>query len=83
MKGSKTMNEYARRITPRIFEDTPKAVFAALCVSYLDRLGVSPDNIDKEIANEWATLNANGITQKLPASVRALVDAEYLEDVRP
>ena len=76
MKGSKTMNEYARRITPRIYEDTPKAVFAALCVSLMDRLGM--ENPDVELANEWAILTANGITQKLPASVKALVNTEAL-----
>jgi hypothetical protein len=62
----KTENEYMKRISPKMYEDTPKAVLAALLVSYLDRCGEG-ENVDEAIRKEWEILNLNEIvTQKAP-----------------
>lgn len=64
----KTENEYQKAIDVALYEKTPKAVFAAIAVSVMtNSWGVSFDNIDAALLQEWATLNSNGLVpQKAP-----------------
>lgn len=65
--ANKSDNEYRRLLSERFYNDTPKAVLAAVLVSYLFRAGVSEGGFDRGIADEWATLYENGIVpQKAP-----------------
>ena len=61
----KTNNEYQQTIDPALYADTPKAVLAALVVSYLNRLGVEFSDVDAEIRKEWQALyDAEIVPQK-------------------
>lgn len=61
----KTENEYQKMIDPALYADTPKAVFAALVVSYLNRLGVEFSDVDAAIREEWQALyDAEIVPQK-------------------
>ena len=60
--GMKKRNSYQEAISSKLYEETPKAVFAAIAVSLLANLsGVEFEKIDAAILDEWRTLNANGI----------------------
>ena len=62
----KTENEYQKAIDPALYTDTPKAVFAALLVSYMQRLGIDFGDVDQAIRDEWqALIDAGIITQKV------------------
>jgi len=72
---SKLQNEYAS-VARDIYEDTPKAVFAAIAVSYatvggeLIRLG----DTAARLVTEWDVLHRNGIVpQPVPANLRRLI----------
>lgn len=64
----KTENEYQKLLTVKFYEQCPKAVLAALTVSYaLNYKGVAMNEVTAELLAEWKTLNANGIvSQKAP-----------------
>lgn len=66
----KKMNEYAREVHG--YDDTPKAVFAAVAFSLAMRL--SEDNFDearKLLLREWNILTRNGmVTTPMPAYLR-------------
>ena len=63
----KTENGYQQLIDPALYEKTPKAVFAALVVSFLlNHQNVNQSNIDLDIKREWATLHENGIIPQKP-----------------
>lgn len=63
----KIKNQYARAISRKLYDDTPKAVFAALAVSYItNRDNVEFEDIDAAVRDEWATLYANGIVPQRP-----------------
>ncbi len=65
----KTENEYQRAIGRELYEATPKAVFAALFVSYLANIkGVQLDplELESEILDEWKKLHAAGIVPQKP-----------------
>jgi len=58
----KTENDYQKLISPEVYDKTPKAVFAALCVSlFTNWANKAFEDIDAAIKEEWETLNANGI----------------------
>lgn len=68
----KATNEYMRQINSGLYEDTPKAVFAALVVSFLDRLsGGDAHDIDAEIIKEWNALHTAGIVSQKPPKVQS------------
>lgn len=62
----KTENEYQKTIDPALYADTPKAVFAAMVVSYLNRLGVEFGDVDAAIREEWQALYAAEIVPQKP-----------------
>lgn len=66
MRGIKKTNNYVDSIV-RLYRKTPKAVFAAIAVSYAMRLYPEEPNIEEMLLEEWRTLNVCGIIpQKQP-----------------
>lgn len=66
-------NEYIEAIPLEIFENTPKAVWAAIAISLAVNLGAEGDftRAAQQIVGEWAALKQNGIVpQNVPASLR-------------
>ena len=60
----KQQNEYSLMIKT---DHIPKAVLAAIVVSeYLNRLGVSPNDLQQAIEGEWDILYKNGIVPQRP-----------------
>jgi hypothetical protein len=75
----KQTNEYMREIESKLYADTPKAVFAALLVSFLDRLsGGDAHNVNDEIVEEWNALYLAGIVPQKPPK-REVVDDDCIE----
>jgi hypothetical protein len=74
-RGFKLRNEYADALGP-FYDDTPKAVFAALAYSYAACFGTpseggdetaDPAEVAKRLMREWRILHENGIVpQKDP-----------------
>ena len=63
----KTENDYQKLIDPAFYEQCPKAVFAALAVSFCSNWANVPlEEITKGLANEWDILNKNGIVPQKP-----------------
>ncbi len=62
----KSENEYQKSIDPALYADTPKAVFAALLVSYLQRMGVEFEEVNSAIAQEWQALYEAEIVPQKP-----------------
>lgn len=65
----KTVNEYALSPGRAFFDATPKAVWAALAVSFLikDVSESKSAGLRRELITEWEYLHANGIVpQKAP-----------------
>lgn len=62
-----TTNEYARELVQ--YEQTPKAVYAAIALSFALRLNAEDFiEAEREVENEWRILHKNGIVpQKPPA----------------
>lgn len=82
MHLSAKRNEYADTVA-WIFDDVPKAVFAAIAVSALTQGGSYLDDAMERVAHEWVTLHANGIVpQRPPATIRELA-AKYETGLSP
>lgn len=63
----KKYNGYQKLIGSAVYEKTPKAVFAALFVSYLlNGRGASMETIDSEILHEWQLLYNQEIVPQRP-----------------
>lgn len=63
----KTENGYQKLISRELYEKIPKAVLAAIAVSYLlNHQNVNQENIDIDLKREWATLHENGIVPQKP-----------------
>lgn len=63
----KKTNEYQRLISGEMYEKTPKAVFAAIAVSFmLNHQGILPENMDAELKNEWKLLYDQDIIPQKP-----------------
>ena len=66
----KLLNEYAKLGGAGFYEDTPKAVWAALACSFANRCGDGDlddlDAIPATLLNEWRALHANGIVPQAP-----------------
>jgi len=50
----------------RVFEETPKAVFAAIAFSAYEQLGFTAEEIPARIAAEWIALFGNGQVESRP-----------------
>jgi len=62
-----TTNNYQLQLTQEFFDKCPKAVFAALAVSYA--LRVTNEDFSKvqdELLNEWQCLHSAGIVPQKP-----------------
>jgi len=68
-RGVKIGNQYAHALG-KFYEETPKAVFAALAFSYASVFGTSdngqdeaidPQEVIARLVHEWAVLHENGI----------------------
>lgn len=69
----KLSNEYVGTIPAEIFENTPKAVWAAIAISFAINLGAEGDFSEaaQAVVREWGVLNQNGIVpQAIPATLR-------------
>lgn len=67
-RGLKLHNDYAR-LLGRSYADMPKAVLAAVAVSYATRcleLTLEPEPVTQAIRDEWAALHENGIVPQRP-----------------
>ena len=71
MRGVKLSNEYAK-LLGRLYADTPKAVLAAVMVSYMIRcdgeLMLMSDRAQALLADEWQILYENGIVPQKPTA---------------
>ena len=76
---NKLSNSYADVVPNEVFEGVPKAVWAAIAVSFATSGGDGLNSVTNEvkvrvarmIVGEWAILHQNGIVpQALPASLR-------------
>lgn len=61
-------NEYAAQLG-KLYEQTPKAVFAAIAYSFADRLdgeAPTPNRIAEMLVEEWLALSTAGIIPQKP-----------------
>ena len=64
---TKKKNAYQEVLSQGFFEDCPKAVFAALAVSYASRQYEEDfTKVEAELKNEWRLLYQNGIVPQKP-----------------
>tara|TARA_R110000803_G_scaffold156365_3_gene220902 strand:- start:59 stop:265 length:207 start_codon:yes stop_codon:yes gene_type:complete len=67
----KKMNNYTEAISPELYDKTPKAVFAAIAVSFALLMEDGDfTKVDSGILKEWKTLNKNGIVPQKPINLR-------------
>jgi hypothetical protein len=67
----KTENEYQKLLSQQLYDSTPKAVFAAIAVSFiLNYIGEDETGVEKQILNEWRLLNLNKIVPQKPAKLK-------------
>lgn len=59
-------NIYVNALESRLFDKTPKTVFAAIAVSYASRAGDYLDLATDNILREWTALYDNGIVKQKP-----------------
>jgi hypothetical protein len=74
-RGSKLLNGYATALDRKLYEETPKAVFAALAVSALTLGGDYIDEANQRVMDEWWTLHDNGIVPQKPPFPRSVAQA--------
>jgi hypothetical protein len=68
---NKKLNEYVAAVPREVFEDTPKAVWAAIAISLATCGGSNLDDAARAVVREWGILNQNGIVpQTIPANLR-------------
>ena len=60
------LNGYARAVPERVFDSCPKAVWAAIAVSFATCGGDHLDEAEQRIVNEWWTLYDAGIVPQKP-----------------
>lgn len=71
----KKENEYQKILTQEFYEKCPKAVLAAIAVSFvLNHQGSDQDVVEETILNEWHILHKNGTLPQKP--FRDLKNAE-------
>jgi hypothetical protein len=66
----KQRNSYQEELTATFYAQCPKAVFAAMAVSYASRQ-VNEDfaHVEAELLNEWQVLYDNGIVPQKPPRI--------------
>lgn len=71
--GFKT-NEYQQAIAPKLYERTPKAVFAALAASFAAHYIHNGDlsKIDEALLEEWRILYEQGIVPQRPPTIEGI-----------
>lgn len=62
----KTGNEYTDMISPDFFDKCPKAVLAAIAVSYFYNAGSDESGITEALRVEWQLLYNQGIVPQKP-----------------
>lgn len=62
----KTGNQYSSLLPRKFYESCPKAVLAALAVSYASQGGDHLGQIDAKLLKEWWVLFENGIVPQKP-----------------
>lgn len=63
----KKQNEYQRMLSQEFFNKTPKAVFAALAVSFVyNHKEFSKETIEDYLKAEWELLHTQGIVPQKP-----------------
>lgn len=68
---NKKLNQYVEAIPREVFEDTPKAVWAALAISFATCGGDRLDEAAYSLIQEWMILKENGIVpQSVPSSLK-------------
>ena len=70
-KGMKTLNDYAIFLSKHSYDETPKAVYAAIALSFAVRLSENED-FDKAVDllnEEWRILYDNGIISQKPINI--------------
>jgi hypothetical protein len=70
-------NDY-QQLLGAVFEDTPKAVLAAIACSAYEQLGIHQDDFAAQIAYEWRCLFNGGVVPNKPPS-RVLQAARSLD----
>lgn len=69
--NDKLLNEYVAAVPRKVYEDTPKAVWAAIAISLATCGGDRLDDAARAVIHEWSMLNQNGIVpQAIPAPLR-------------
>jgi hypothetical protein len=63
---SKLLNGYACSVEQDTYEQTPKAVWAAIAVSALTTGGDFIEHADRRVRREWWVLYRNGIVPQKP-----------------
>lgn len=64
----KKENKYQKLLSPEFYDKCPKAVLAAIAVSYvLNHIGTDPELAEETLLAEWHTLYANGIIPQVPS----------------
>lgn len=65
--SGKSSNQYAETLTAAFYEKCPKAVLAAIAVSYASRQTEEDfSKVEREIAKEWEILYKAGIVPQKP-----------------
>jgi hypothetical protein len=62
----KMHNDYSKTISPKLYVRIPKAVLAAIAVSFATNGGELLDDVDTLLLNEWAILFENKIILQRP-----------------
>jgi len=63
----KTENDYQKLLSRGFYGNCPKAVFAALAVSYLlNHQNVNAENVEIDLRREWSNLHSQGIIPQKP-----------------
>lgn len=72
---NKKGNAYASEIDPVLYQETPKAVFAAIVASIVvNQANETGDarTVDEFILEEWSALHANGIVPQKPPKLKGV-----------
>lgn len=76
MPLNKTPNQYADVLDQKLYAACPKAVFAAIAVSYASAGGDHLNLANENIIREWWTLFDNGIVPQKPPIARAVAEGK-------
>ena len=73
---NKLGNEYALAVGGELYEQIPKAVWAAIAVSALTCGGDQLEDAAPRVAREWDALHAAGIVPQRPSTLARSLAAE-------